>query len=187
VLDYGAKTLRSWDYQNTRVDLVTSPMFVLTNTLGLIVALIVQEQTGAGIEAVFLTFSHYSTATRVMWEFNRIYRGLEGALTDAAQFTELLLEPPSVRDVERPDAFTPLDSSVELRRVTFRHASVQAPLFTDLSLRVAPETKVGLVGRSGSGKTTLTGCSCASRTSKAESSSSADSQSAVSRRRPCGR
>ena len=37
--DYAAKTLRSWDYQNMRVDLVTSPMFVLTNTLGLIVAL----------------------------------------------------------------------------------------------------------------------------------------------------
>ena len=37
--DYAAKTLRSWDYQNMRVDLVTSPMFVLTNTLGLVVAL----------------------------------------------------------------------------------------------------------------------------------------------------
>src|SRR5262249_32620166 len=32
--DYAAKTLRSWDYQNIRVDMVTSPMFVLTNTLG---------------------------------------------------------------------------------------------------------------------------------------------------------
>ena len=34
--DYAAKTLRSWDYQNLRVDLVTSPMFVLTNTFGLV-------------------------------------------------------------------------------------------------------------------------------------------------------
>ena len=29
-----------------------------------------------------------------MWEFNRIYRNLEGALTDAAQFADLLLDPP---------------------------------------------------------------------------------------------
>ena len=47
---------------------------------------------------VFITFSYYATATRVMWEFNRIYRNLEGALTDAAQFAELLLDPPSVVD-----------------------------------------------------------------------------------------
>ena len=37
--DYGAKTLRSWDYQNLRIDMITSPMFVATNILGLIVAL----------------------------------------------------------------------------------------------------------------------------------------------------
>jgi ATP-binding cassette subfamily B protein len=65
--DYGAKTLRSWDYQNLRVDLVTSPMFVVTNILGLIMALGVRGGAGASLEAVFITFSYYSTATRVMW------------------------------------------------------------------------------------------------------------------------
>ena len=49
---------------------------------------------------MFITFSYYTTATRVMWEFNRIYRNLESALTDAAQFTELLLDPPAVVDAE---------------------------------------------------------------------------------------
>ena len=39
-----------------------------------------------------------------MWEFNRIYRNLEGALTDAAQFTELLLDPPAVTDADAADA-----------------------------------------------------------------------------------
>ena len=34
-----AKMLRSWHYQNTRVDIVTSPLYVMTNTLGLIVAI----------------------------------------------------------------------------------------------------------------------------------------------------
>ena len=42
-----------------------------------------------------------------MWEFNRIYRNLESALTDAAQFTELLLDPPAVVDADRPQAFAP--------------------------------------------------------------------------------
>ncbi len=39
VRDFGGKTLRSWDYQNFRVNTITAPMYVLTNTLGLIVAL----------------------------------------------------------------------------------------------------------------------------------------------------
>jgi ATP-binding cassette subfamily B protein len=154
--DYAAKTLRSWDYQNMRVDLVTSPMFVMTNTLGLLVAFAVGGRTGTSLEVVFITFSYYTTATRVMWEFNRIYRNLEGALTDAAQFAELLLDPPTVVDADAVETFAPSDFSVELRRVSFRYSSAQPFLFEDLSMRIAPGQKVGLVGRSGGGKTTVT-------------------------------
>jgi ATP-binding cassette subfamily B protein len=154
--DYSAKTLRSWDYQNFRVDLVTSPMFVLTNTFGLVIALSISGGSGVSLEAVFITFSYYATATRVMWEFNRIYRNLEGALTDAAQFAELLLDPPEVADVETAEAFAPKDFSVELRAVSFRYSSSQPLLFDGLTLRILPGAKIGLVGRSGGGKTTLT-------------------------------
>src|SRR5688572_13119399 len=155
VLDYGRKTQHSWDYQNTRVDLVASPMFVLTNLAGLAVAL-GAARTGADMEAVFITFSYYATATRVMWEFNRIYRNLEGALTDAAQFAELLLDPPSVTDAADPHVFAPAHFSVELREVSFRYSPPQPLLFDRLSLAIPPGGKVGLVGRSGGGKTTIT-------------------------------
>jgi ATP-binding cassette subfamily B protein len=156
VADYSAKELRSWDYQNLRVDMVTSPMFVLTNTLGLVIALATRGSSGAGLEVVFITFSYYATATRVMWEFNRVYRNLEGALTDAAQFAELLLDPPNVTDAPSAAAFTPRDTSVTLRDVRFRYSSVQPLLFDGLSLAIPAGAKVGLVGRSGGGKTTLT-------------------------------
>ena len=105
---------------------------------------------------MFLTFSYYTSATRVMWEFNRIYRNIESAMTDAAQFTELLLDPPAVVDAAEPLAFAPRDFSVELRNVTFQYPSTPAPLFEGLSLRIPSGTKVGFVGRSGGGKTTLT-------------------------------
>ena len=156
VHDLGAKTLRSWDYQNLRIDTVTTPMHVLTNTLGLTVALATSAGTGASLEAVFITFSYYTASTRVMWEFNRIYRNMESALTDAAQFTELLLDPPSVVDAADAQPFAPRDFSVELRHVTFRYAPAQPPLFRDFSLRIEPGSSLGLVGRSGGGKTTVT-------------------------------
>jgi ATP-binding cassette subfamily B protein len=156
VHDWAGKVLHSWDYQNLRVDLVTSPMFVLTNVAGLIVALAVTGGSGAGLEAVFITFSYFATATRIMWEFNRVYRNLEGALTDAAQFAELLLDPPAVTDAVPATPFTPAHFGVDLRDIRFRYSPAQPLLFDGLTLRIEPGTKVGLVGRSGGGKTTIT-------------------------------
>src|SRR5207247_10358919 len=117
VLDSGAKTLRSWDYQNLRVDTITSPMYVLTNTLGLIVALATSRGAGASLQAVFITFSYYTAITRVMWEFNRIYRNLESSLTEAAQFTELLLDPPSIVDAPQTGTFASAQYGVEMSNV----------------------------------------------------------------------
>jgi ATP-binding cassette subfamily B protein len=156
VADFGAKTLRSWDYQNLRVDTITSPMFVLTNTLGLVVALATGSGSAASLEAVFLTFSYFMGVTRVMWEFNRIYRNLESALTDAAQFTDLLLDPPAIVDPASPMSFAPADYGIEIRDISFRHAPAGPWLFEGFSLVIPPGTRVGLVGHSGGGKTTLT-------------------------------
>jgi ATP-binding cassette subfamily B protein len=156
VEDFGTKTLRTWDYQNLRVDTITAPMYVLTNTLGLIIALATSGRTGVGLEAVFITFTYYTGVTRVMWEFNRIYRNLESALTEAAQFTELLLDPPVVVDAPQTQAFAPTRYPIEIRNVCFRYEPTQPLLFENFSLEVPHGAKVGLVGLSGGGKTTLT-------------------------------
>jgi ATP-binding cassette subfamily B protein len=156
VKDYGTKAMRSWDYQNLRVDTITAPMYVLTNALGLMIALKIGGSTGAGLETVFITFSYYAGITRVMWEFNRIYRNLESALTEAAQFTELLLDPPAVVDAAETASFAPARHGIEMRDVCFRYGPSQPLLFDGFSLDVPHGTKVGLVGFSGGGKTTIT-------------------------------
>src|SRR3989338_9098750 len=104
VNDYINKAEHSWIYQNTRIEMVISPLYVFTNVVGLVVALLL-GQRGASIETIFLTFSYFATFTRVMWEFNRVYRNLENGITDAAQFTELLLEEPLVHDPLKPQKF----------------------------------------------------------------------------------
>jgi ATP-binding cassette subfamily B protein len=156
VEDFGAKTLRSWDYQNLHVDTITAPMYVLTNTLGLVIALATSGATGAGLEAVFVTFTYYTGITRVMWEFNRIYRNLESALTEAAQFTELLLEPPAVVDAVETKPFTPAHYGIDMRNISFRYGRTHPLLFDGFSLEVPHGARVGLVGLSGGGKTTIT-------------------------------
>ncbi|HUB23012.1 MAG TPA: ABC transporter ATP-binding protein [Streptosporangiaceae bacterium] len=154
VAELRRKSLRSWDYGNLRIDALVAPMSVLTNMTGLLLAV----GLGAGqhgIAAVIVAFTYYANATQIMFEFNQIYRQLESSLTEAAQFTELLLTPPSVTDPVAPEPLRPVASDVRFEHVTFAHAG-GSPLFTGLDLAVPGGTKLGLVGRSGGGKSTLT-------------------------------
>ncbi|MER6677663.1 ABC transporter ATP-binding protein [Streptomyces sp. NPDC000983] len=147
-------TLRSWDYGNLRVDVLVAPMFVLTNVLGLLLA-IAFAGPGGGVEALVVAFTYYFNATEIMFEFNQIYRRLESSMTEAAQFTELLLEPPTVLDPAHPEPLAPHDTGIRFEAVTFAHLGAQ-PIFRGLDLDVPAGARIGLVGRSGGGKTTLT-------------------------------
>ncbi|MCP3753750.1 ABC transporter ATP-binding protein [Streptomyces sp. TBY4] len=152
-------TLRSWDYGNLRIDTLVAPMSVVTNVLGLMLAIVLGG--GAhGVEAVIVAFTYYASATRIMFEFNQIYRRLESSMTEAAQFTELLMTPPTVLDPVDPEPLrSPPAADVRFDRVIFGHEGGKPggkPLFDGLDLAVPGGSKLGLVGRSGGGKTTLT-------------------------------
>ncbi|MFD7658883.1 ABC transporter ATP-binding protein, partial [Actinosynnema sp. NPDC059797] len=147
-------TIRSWDYANLRIDTIIAPMSVLTNALGLLLAVALSGGT-LGVEAIVVAFTYFTNATRIMFEFNNIYRRLESSLTEAAQFTELLLTPPEVVDPVEPVPLRPSTAEVRFQDVTFAHAGAP-PLFTGLDLTVAGGSRIGLVGRSGGGKSTLT-------------------------------
>ncbi len=146
--------LRSWDYGNLRIDTLVAPMSVLTNALGLLVA-VTLAGSGHGVEAIVVAFTYYSNATRIMFEFHQIYRRLESSMTEAAQFTELLLTPPTVLDPPSPEPLLPGAADIRFERVTFAHRGAE-PLFEGLDLAVPSGAKIGFVGRSGGGKTTLT-------------------------------
>jgi ATP-binding cassette, subfamily B, bacterial len=146
-------SLRSWDYGNLRVDTVVAPLSVLTSAVGLLLA--VALRGGLGVEAIVVTFTYYSNAIGIMFEFNQIYRRMESVLTEAAQFTELLLVPPTVVDPADPQPLRPADAGIRFERVRFAYAD-GPPLFENLDLDIPSGTKIGLVGQSGGGKSTLT-------------------------------
>ncbi|MDX3382144.1 ABC transporter ATP-binding protein [Streptomyces niveiscabiei] len=146
--------LRSWDYGNLRIDTFVAPMSVLTNALGLLLA-VTLAGGGHSVEGVIVAFTYFMNATRIMFEFNQIYRRMESSMTEAAQFTELLLTSPTVVDSPTPEALAPRSADVRFEQVTFAHGGGD-PLFEKLDLDVPSGTKIGLVGRSGGGKTTLT-------------------------------
>jgi ATP-binding cassette subfamily B protein len=148
--------VRSWDYQNRRIDLVTMPLYVGTNVLGVLLAVTLADGGRFNLAAVFVTFTYYVRFTEIVWEFNQIYRNVESQLSNAAQFTELLLDPALVNDPVEPAVPAFRHTGVEFRGVTFRYPGRDEPLFRGLDLRIEPGQKVGLVGPSGGGKSTLT-------------------------------
>jgi len=154
VADQRRKSILSWDYSNLRIDTVVAPMSVLTQALGLMLAIALGTGTH-GIEAIFVSFTYFSNAMTIMFQFNQIYRNLESSLTEAAQFTELLLTPATVTDPDEPEPLRHGPVDVRFEGVGFTHAG-GLPLFTGLDLNVPSGTRIGLVGRSGGGKTTLT-------------------------------
>ena len=147
-------SVRSWDYSNLRVDTVIAPMSVLTIGLGLLLAVVLATR-GQGVAAIVVVFSYYSSATRIMFEFSRIYRNLESAMTEAAQFTALVRTPPTVLDPVAPEPLRSGPAEIRFERVTFGYSS-DKPLFDELELAVPGGARIGLVGRSGGGKSTLT-------------------------------
>ena len=147
-------SLRSWDYNNLRVDTLIAPMSVLTNGLGLLLAVTLATR-GQGVAAIVVIFSYYSNATRIMFEFSRIYRNLESGMTEAAQFTALMRTPPTVLDPVAPQPLPSRPAEIRFERVTFGYSGGE-PLFQELDLAVPGGARIGLVGRSGGGKSTLT-------------------------------
>jgi ATP-binding cassette subfamily B protein len=154
VKDYMGKSLRSWDYHTLKVDMSISPLYVATNVLGLALAILLGH-SATQVAAIFITFNYFSSATRILWEFNRTYRNLENAIAEAAQFTQLLLEPSAITEAPHAKRLNITKGDINFQHVDFSYRSGR-PLFTDLNLHIKPGEKIALVGHSGGGKSTIT-------------------------------
>lgn len=93
-----------------------------------------------------------------LWNLTNLMRGLEQALSDAAEMTEVLDTPIEVKDPEQPEIPQINDGAIQFQDMTFTHNDAKAgeTLFRHFNLNVKGGEKIGLVGHSGSGKTTLT-------------------------------
>ncbi|MEX0877723.1 MAG: ATP-binding cassette domain-containing protein, partial [Candidatus Spechtbacterales bacterium] len=120
-------------------------------------AIWVSQGSATGLETVFVTFSYYASFTRVMWNFNNIYRNIETNLSEAAQFTELLMDAPKVFDPEAAEPFVLSKPDIEFSNVSFFYEDSEGQhLFKNFDLKINSGEKLALVGRSGGGKSTIT-------------------------------
>ncbi len=146
---------RSWDYHVTRIDGVMAPLNIVINIAGLVLAMKLTDDV-VTLATVFVSFSYFVNASRVLFEFNRTYRNIENSLSEAAQFCELLIEPPKVTDAPAAGVLKVDRGEVVFDAVTFTHDDMSGALFDGFSLRLKSGEKVGIIGRSGAGKSTIT-------------------------------
>lgn len=80
---------------------------------------------------------------------------LQRAVNEMEEMVELHAEPMGVADSPGARPLRIDAGEVRFDHVTFCYAGQHAPLYRDLSVRIAPGERIGLVGHSGSGKTTF--------------------------------
>ena len=154
--DFTTALYDTWHYDTTRIHRTVAPMNVLANIVGLIVAIMFSNDA-ATMATIFVTFNYFIHATRVMFEFNTIYRSIESSLSAAAEFTELLEHAPKITDKPGATDLAIHKGGILFQNVSFAYPeSKNNPLFTHLNIDIKPGEKVALVGHSGGGKTSIT-------------------------------
>lgn len=155
--DYVSKFRRAANFHNLRIDTLISPLYVLTNVLGLVTAIFVASKLQLQPGVLVVVFSYYTQVTYVFWQINYVYRNIESAIGSAAEFTQLFLEPPLVSDKPQAKSLVVKEGTIEFKDVSFDYKSEKTnTFFKNFSLVIPAGQKVGLVGPSGGGKTTIT-------------------------------
>lgn len=155
--EFVTKARRSWFYQIKVVDMVISPLYVLTNILGLSLVIYIGNSKGElSTEAILVTFGFFATATRALFDFNQVYRDLETSLSEGAQFTDYLLDKPVIVDHSEKKLLV-RNATIDFKNVNFSYEEdMDKLIFAHFNLNIKSGEHIGLVGRSGSGKTTIT-------------------------------
>lgn len=153
---YMSISRRTWDYHLQRIESIVAPLSVIANVVGLVLAILISNDAGT-TAAVFVTFSYFAQSTRVLFDFNRIYRNIENSLTEAAEFCHLMAEAPVLREIPHAKPLNITNGDVDFRGVDFSYdGASDGLLFNKLDLHIKPGEKIALVGHSGGGKTTVT-------------------------------
>lgn len=132
-------------------------MNVINNLNYILIAIVSGIMASAGTISVGMisTFLLYSRQfARPFVEIANIYNNFQTAVAGAERIFEILDEKPEPEDVVDALLLPSPKGEIELDHVTFGY-NPDSPILKDVSIHIAPGTRVAVVGPTGAGKTTL--------------------------------
>ncbi len=159
VSDFTKKFKHAADYANLRLNMVLSPIYVLTNVCGLLLAIFFTQRLSLQPSAIIVIFTYYSLVTRIVWDINTIYRNIESSVSEAAEFTQMMVVPALVQDKVDAQPLIIKKGNIRFDNVIFKYGDSHEknePLLNNFCLDIKARERIGLVGPSGGGKSTIT-------------------------------
>ena len=154
VTKWQRRTRRYWLRGNNVGTGQSSALLVLrVAIIGLALYLWWQRQASAGEVATVITA--YLIVLGYLRDMGYHIANIQRTVNEMEDMVRLEAQPFAIAD--RPDARQAriIEGAVEFDQVDFAYGRHVHPLFANLSVRIAPGERVGLVGHSGSGKTTF--------------------------------
>jgi ATP-binding cassette subfamily B protein len=96
---------------------------------------------------------------RPVFTLTRMMQMVTNSLSAAERVFDVIDTEPQIRDAPDAVAMPDMKGEVEFNNVTFGY-SVYEPVIKEMTFRIAPAEKVGLVGKSGAGKSTMINLIC---------------------------
>lgn len=145
-------TMMKWknaaNYQNLRFDTIISPIYVMTNVLGLLMSLFFVHRLNLPTGTLVIIYSYYATVTRTFWDINRVYRDLESCISESAEFTQMVLKPAEILDTVNAPALVVKKPSITFKNVHFSYGKKQEDedmFLKKFDLSIKSNQKIGLV------------------------------------------
>src|SRR6201991_162289 len=148
------RTRRTWARGTTNGGL-QSAMLVLMQAAIVGTALWLWTHDKASVGDITFALTTFFMLQGYLRDIGQHVRNLQRSVNDMEELVALEHEPLGIED---PPGARPIDitrGEIRFEHVTFRYGALQSPLYENLSIRIAPGERIGLVGHSGSGKATF--------------------------------
>ncbi|GAB2916700.1 ABC transporter ATP-binding protein [Paraburkholderia jirisanensis] len=148
------RTRRTWQRGTTNGGL-QSVMLVAMQAAIVGTALLLWQRNDASVGDITFALTTFFMLQGYLRDIGQHVRNLQRSVNDMEELVALEHEPLGIEDRPGARAIAIGPGEIRFEHVTFRYGAHPTPLYQDLSIRIAPGERVGLVGHSGSGKTTF--------------------------------
>ncbi|TDY39007.1 ATP-binding cassette subfamily B protein [Paraburkholderia rhizosphaerae] len=148
------RTRRTWTRGTTNGG-AQSTMLVMMQAAIVGTALWLWTHDKASVGDITFALTTFFMLQGYLRDIGQHVRNLQRSVNDMEELVALEDESLGIEDQPGARAIDIQRGDIRFEHVTFRYGALQTPLYQNLSVRIAPGERIGLVGHSGSGKTTF--------------------------------